>query len=100
VFDLLGEWILRKICSSLVGVFGQGIDDQLEVRIGGGCMASRRHEDNGWFVPSEGMGVVRENGIKGTQTRTFGGPVSSEKKSVPGMARCDVASRVASLHSA
>jgi len=47
VFDLLGEWILRKICSGLVGVFGQGIDDQLEVRIGGGCMASRRHEDNG-----------------------------------------------------
>jgi hypothetical protein len=76
VFDLLGEWILRKICSSLIGVFGQGIDDQLEVRIGGGCMASRRHEDNGWFVPSEGMGVVRENGIKGTQTRTPGGPVS------------------------
>ena len=33
MLELLDEGILRKVDSSLVGVVGQGIDDQLEVRI-------------------------------------------------------------------
>jgi hypothetical protein len=40
--ELLGEGILRKIDSSLVGIVGQGTDDQLEIGMGCGCRS--RHD--------------------------------------------------------
>jgi hypothetical protein len=41
LLELLSKGILRKVYSSLVGVFGQGIGDQLEIRMRNRCMASR-----------------------------------------------------------
>ena len=40
LLELLGKGILRKVDSGLMGVFGQGIGDQLEVRMRDRCMAS------------------------------------------------------------
>jgi hypothetical protein len=65
VSDLLGERILGKVCPSLVGVVGQGINYQLEVRMGSYGMSCRRHKSDGWIVLSGGMRVRREDRVEG-----------------------------------
>ena len=63
MLDVLSKGILRKVYSGEIGVVGQGIDDQLEVRmwLGGHGMANRGHEINGKFVRLEGVGVGKGN---------------------------------------
>jgi hypothetical protein len=46
--ELLGEWILRKVYSGLVGVVSQGINDHL-----GAGMGSRRHDVNESYALSD-----------------------------------------------
>lgn len=50
LFESNSEWILREVYPSHFGVIGQGIDDQLDVRGGGCCLTSRRHDDKYSFV--------------------------------------------------
>ena len=58
-----GKRILGEVYSSYLGIVSQSINDQLNVR-SGGCLASRRHEDNDFFR--------REDRLGGNRTRAQG----------------------------
>ena len=65
LFEIGSERVLREVYPSLLGVIGQGIDDQFKVFSGGWYLSGRRHEENGLFTVKffrlEGGSGGREN---------------------------------------
>jgi hypothetical protein len=58
ILNLVGERMIGKIDSGLLGVVGQGTDDELKVGRGGGC---RGHRVNRWRWGDVLLEVVRRD---------------------------------------
>jgi hypothetical protein len=48
--SMAAKGFFKEIYSNLFRIIGQGVDGELDVRSGGCCLSSQRHEDNGLFM--------------------------------------------------